>query len=833
MTVSTEVDHNDYTGNGVTTTFPYTFRVFLKTDLMVQVADLNENIRTLALDTDYYVTGAGTYSGGSVVLTSPLASGWQISISRALPVTQETDLRNQGKFFAEVHEDAFDKLTMLIQQCFAWLGLALRKPSFIANYYDALNNRIRNLRDPSQAQDAATKHYVDDSVAGSVSHADDLFRRTLRVPEGYVNQVYPVTGRRDSLLGFDSLGNPVPIFSQTETGDLAFKLASHDPGLGGSLVGLQQGGTVQDGLGCVYLSAYGVFMQSVALIQAGNAVDHADGLQRAIDQAKALRVPLVIDIAEQIGPSAGRFIYVTKTIDISGLREIRGALFIATLPETFTPTYFTPDSPPRGVVLKNLNASYDASGKQYFSTTKGGQLLDTIDVASLRDYTDDKIIGQIHSTCYSHFNGALWGRRYGTGIRFANSYDNSFAGQVAVVDSGSINYYPLEIGSFPYIDRADESNSMTFPRILLHGNKFRDGSIVGSKINITAMHAEACVIGDISGLVKNDFDKFCPNGIASLVIGTVGGSIGNINNQVSQSSAAIGCMLFNMMGTDIANIYNNAGADILLSDIYFLKRKGSVGTVYSGGDVYTDGGSRLSIGVITTDKNLRNAAPYTRIEIAETGGDVSLNAGTIDNLTCRGSLTQNNYGAVKSGIVYGNVNLLASSELTNLTINGSFVSSANSPTLNNVTCNGSFTVNSGGTFSGCSLPGFTLKATVTSANFNDCSFSSAISVGVDNVRASFINCRTASFNFNNAVSPVIRVIGGSSGGASMSGVTNGAIIFDPSHAFSAGNTLSGWAIPSRVDVSFGTKTINPYTGRGWVLLYSGGVVTWKETQTFT
>lgn len=28
MTVSTEVDHNEYTGNGVTTSFPYTFRIF-------------------------------------------------------------------------------------------------------------------------------------------------------------------------------------------------------------------------------------------------------------------------------------------------------------------------------------------------------------------------------------------------------------------------------------------------------------------------------------------------------------------------------------------------------------------------------------------------------------------------------------------------------------------------------------------------------------------------------------------------------------------------------------------------------------------------------------
>lgn len=98
MTVSTEVDHNEYTGNGVTTSFPYTFRVFNKSDLVVQVIDLDENIAVLALDTDYTVTGAGSYSGGSVVLMSPLANGWQISISRDLPVTQETDLRNQGNF---------------------------------------------------------------------------------------------------------------------------------------------------------------------------------------------------------------------------------------------------------------------------------------------------------------------------------------------------------------------------------------------------------------------------------------------------------------------------------------------------------------------------------------------------------------------------------------------------------------------------------------------------------------------------------------------------------------------------------------------------------------
>lgn len=129
MTVPSTTSRVSYVGTGLVTVYPYTFRIFANTDLQVIRTDTTGASTTLVLTTDYTVSGVGSYSGGNVTLTTALPTDYTLTIRRAVPLTQNTDLRNQGAFFAEVHEDAFDRLTMQTQRINDDASRGLRLPN--------------------------------------------------------------------------------------------------------------------------------------------------------------------------------------------------------------------------------------------------------------------------------------------------------------------------------------------------------------------------------------------------------------------------------------------------------------------------------------------------------------------------------------------------------------------------------------------------------------------------------------------------------------------------------------------------------------------------------
>jgi hypothetical protein len=131
MTVATAVNRTVAAGNGSATTFAYTFPIISSSHLVVVRSTAAGVDTTLTLGTDYSVSGVGSASGGSITYPlsgSPLPAGDRLIMLRSVPLTQLTDLTNQGAFYAEVHESEFDLLCMADQQLSERLDRAVTVP---------------------------------------------------------------------------------------------------------------------------------------------------------------------------------------------------------------------------------------------------------------------------------------------------------------------------------------------------------------------------------------------------------------------------------------------------------------------------------------------------------------------------------------------------------------------------------------------------------------------------------------------------------------------------------------------------------------------------------
>ena len=116
MTISTTASRISYNGNGTTVAFSFPYRFLTNADLTVIRVAANGTETTLALGTDYTVTGADDDAGGTVTCVTAPVSGARLVIYRSVAITQEVDYITGDSFPAETHERALDRLTMVAQQ---------------------------------------------------------------------------------------------------------------------------------------------------------------------------------------------------------------------------------------------------------------------------------------------------------------------------------------------------------------------------------------------------------------------------------------------------------------------------------------------------------------------------------------------------------------------------------------------------------------------------------------------------------------------------------------------------------------------------------------------
>jgi len=118
MTISSTTVKNSYSGNGSTTEFAYSFKIFADSDLevIIRSAAGTETIKTIT--THYTVTGAGDANGGAITFTAGNipTSTETVVVKREVPQTQAIDYIANDPFPAESHEEGLDRATMTIQQ---------------------------------------------------------------------------------------------------------------------------------------------------------------------------------------------------------------------------------------------------------------------------------------------------------------------------------------------------------------------------------------------------------------------------------------------------------------------------------------------------------------------------------------------------------------------------------------------------------------------------------------------------------------------------------------------------------------------------------------------
>ena len=114
----------------------------------------------------YSLTGIDNPSGGAVVFTTAPGDGVLVILQRLIILDRETDYQEAAAIPTDTLDRDFDRLLMMVQD-----GRAAALEIVGGNLLDAKGQRIINLADPVNAQDAVTKVWTETAMSSQLTQA--------------------------------------------------------------------------------------------------------------------------------------------------------------------------------------------------------------------------------------------------------------------------------------------------------------------------------------------------------------------------------------------------------------------------------------------------------------------------------------------------------------------------------------------------------------------------------------------------------------------------------------------------------------------------------------
>lgn len=150
MTVSMQITKRIYQGNGSARRWDVDFPLISADDLAVYLTSPQgveeELFSDFSVDLLSHTLTYPTEQSGK----APLAEGWKLTVLRKTPLTQDIDLLRQGELDAEVLEQGYDKLTMLVQELSEKVDRSIKYPVSSQESNLETENFLKNILDAKQ-----------------------------------------------------------------------------------------------------------------------------------------------------------------------------------------------------------------------------------------------------------------------------------------------------------------------------------------------------------------------------------------------------------------------------------------------------------------------------------------------------------------------------------------------------------------------------------------------------------------------------------------------------------------------------------------------------------